>query len=675
MDLGELVVSIRMRTEALERGLDQTQKRLESAQKAMKEQARAATEREREITRAAKAEAQAAKEAERAQQELQGAYTKTSAVATGVFAAVTAAIFSGIKAYNEYTSVMKGFQNQIKATGQSIAQANDAMVELSKDGLISEADVAASIKNLVNYGFTVEKAQKTIQALKDTAVDNRQAHYNLGEAVRVTTEGVRMENSVLSDAAGVQKNIAKMKEDYAKSLGKTVDALTTAERAEAIYQGVMEESVANLGRAAEYADELGGKQAQAAASTQKLAQGFGAALAPSMEMVINIIQPLLGLVVELIQEYPGLTAALTSFVLVGSGAIAVIGGLTAAKLALAAASKTLGMALSSLLLNPWVLGFAAVASVIGLVITKMNEAKQATEELRQAQEEYQKVQQSGIEKDEIPIFEEKIKKLTELTNAYKQLIEIASNSDWASMGHNVNALSEAEQKLGKTMKELQADASKFGVTLKFMDENEKLAAISMGELNERMATYNKAVKDASRATTAEVNETAKQIATKNREAMTIENLLKQYKSAQKGSAEWNKAQSELAKMFPQFSTAIGINAEAIEGLLVVKQEEIRVSWASMQTKTNEIIIEKKRELAVKEAGIAAIEAGSKWMIGMGNAAIATAKAREEVEKLKAEITSLTTLSETDPKNLPGFDPIAPYTPPQGKNTKGEGLRE
>ena len=39
-----------------------------------------------------------------------------------------------------------------------------------------------------------------------------------------------MENSVLSNAVGVEKNIAKMHEEYAEKIGKSTDALTQAEK-------------------------------------------------------------------------------------------------------------------------------------------------------------------------------------------------------------------------------------------------------------------------------------------------------------------------------------------------------------------------------------------------------------------------------------------------------------
>ena len=82
---------------------------------------------------------------------------------------------------------------------------------------MSETDVAMAIKNLTSYGYSLEQTNDRILRLKDSAAYNRQSHYELGEAVRVTTEGIKNENSVLSDAAVVTKNIAKCKNNMLKA--------------------------------------------------------------------------------------------------------------------------------------------------------------------------------------------------------------------------------------------------------------------------------------------------------------------------------------------------------------------------------------------------------------------------------------------------------------------------
>lgn len=192
------------------------------------------------------------------------------ATATAVFASIVVSINKGIEAYNQYTNAMSGLKSQMEYVGQDMGKATEMMKELTKDGLISETDVAMAIKNLTIYGYSLEQANDILLRLKDSAAYNRQSHYQLGEAVRVTTEGIKNENSVLSDAAGVTKNIAKMKEEYAKSLGKSVDSLTQAEKAQAVYVGVMTETEAVVGNAAIYSEQLGGVMAENSAQVKNL---------------------------------------------------------------------------------------------------------------------------------------------------------------------------------------------------------------------------------------------------------------------------------------------------------------------------------------------------------------------------------------------------------------------
>ena len=84
-----------------------------------------------------------------------------------------------------------------------------------------------------------------------------------------------MENSVLSDAAGVQKNISKMYDDYAKSIGKSTDSLTQAEKAQAVYNGIMDEASMFAGSAAEMAQGYQGVQAQLNATNLELSRTIG----------------------------------------------------------------------------------------------------------------------------------------------------------------------------------------------------------------------------------------------------------------------------------------------------------------------------------------------------------------------------------------------------------------
>ena len=204
----------------------------------------------------------------------------TSAVASLATAGValgglTSAIGSVTEAYNSYQAAMNGVKAVAQATGNDVSASMSAIQEVTRNGLITQEDAAAAMKNLQLYGYTVEQATQMIKTMTDAAVYNRQANYSVSESVRVTTEGIRMENSVLSDASGVTKNIAKMHEEYAAQLGTTTDKLSDAQKAQAVYNGYLEEGGIFAGNAEEYTDTLAGAQQQLSTAVTQVQQVLG----------------------------------------------------------------------------------------------------------------------------------------------------------------------------------------------------------------------------------------------------------------------------------------------------------------------------------------------------------------------------------------------------------------
>lgn len=250
---------------------------------------------------------------------------------------VTAGVGDAIDAYNKYQSAMLGVQSVAESTGAGVSNAMQVVRDATKDGLLSEADAAAAVKNLISFGFSAEQAAQMIQVLTDAAAFNRQSNYSLSEAVRVTTEGIRMQNSVLSDASGVQKNLAKMNEDYAKSLGKTTAELSQAELVQAALNGFMSEGAAFAGDAARYSETFAGAQQKLEQATVKVNQAIGQmaeAFAPAVAGTADFISGNTSLVA-------GVSTTVTA--LVGSGGLLV--ALSSVKTALSALGIAAGTAL------------------------------------------------------------------------------------------------------------------------------------------------------------------------------------------------------------------------------------------------------------------------------------------------------------------------------------------
>lgn len=179
-------------------------------------------------------------------------------------------------------SAFRGLRSVAEFTGVGIEGAYKAATDAAADGLITVADASKALQNLLARGFSLDQAIDTINRLKDAAAFNRQASLSMAEAVVSATEGLKNENSVLVDNAGVTKNVSIMWQEYANKIGVTVAELTQAQKVEAEYQGVMRETEAQLGNSAKAAEGLQGQQAKLSASMREFKAVLGDALTPAL---------------------------------------------------------------------------------------------------------------------------------------------------------------------------------------------------------------------------------------------------------------------------------------------------------------------------------------------------------------------------------------------------------
>ncbi|MFW5437120.1 phage tail tape measure protein [Paenibacillus apiarius] len=405
---------------------------------------------------------------------------------------------------------------------------------------------------------------------------------------------------------------------------------------------------------------------------------MGDALVPALLAVFEGLQPLIDKIAETAQWFANLDSATQKQILgwaafgAALGPILLLAGqLTFAISNLIPVIKALGAAMMWLVTNPVgmiITGLAVAAGAFFAIKNSMKEAEEATKELAQAQEELQAIQQNGIDRSEVEAAEEKRKKLNELIETYQKLIDIAAASDSANMGNNVGALYAAADQLGIKLDEVETSANEFGITLEYVDDKGKLSAKSLKELQNAVQIYTKAVKDANKETTAELHTKAEQTAKRKQEITSIENLLQTYKSAKKGTQEWNGAQKELARMFPQLTTSTGVNAKAVEGLLLVKQREVELEWASIQAKATEALQEKQTAIAKQQAAIAVAESIAKITGASGLAEVAIQKMNDQLERLRGEAESLKALAHMKPEDIK-LPPIVVPKVPTGDDDK------
>lgn len=296
--------------------------------------------------RAAEAESkraseEAARAAEEAAERTKQAQAQVAAAATAAFAGIVLAIRGAIEAANEYNNAMVGLNSLAEGTGQDFGDLQAAAEDLASDGLMTVADAAASLKNLLARGFSADEAVDMLERLKDAAAFGRQSSLSLGEAVRSASEGIKNENSILVDNAGVTKNVAVMWEEYAATIGKSAANLTQAEKRQAEYNGIMAETAYQVGDAARYANEFAGKQAALEAATLRVNQALGASVQGALTPLLEAVTPLVDALAGWIERNPELTAGIVAATTAGVALTAVVAGAIPMVTGLAAAFGTL----------------------------------------------------------------------------------------------------------------------------------------------------------------------------------------------------------------------------------------------------------------------------------------------------------------------------------------------
>ncbi len=161
--IGQLVIDLKIRTEALEKGLETAKKKLQEIE-------------------------QQNEQVKNNNSQLDASFVAMSAGIVASLAKIKSAVSEGVNKYISYINSMQALQKTAKATNNSMSDIKDTIDDVNKLKLMDDSDVTAATKNLLTYGFTVEQTGDMLKVLQDAAVGNRQECYSLSEAVKVTTE-------------------------------------------------------------------------------------------------------------------------------------------------------------------------------------------------------------------------------------------------------------------------------------------------------------------------------------------------------------------------------------------------------------------------------------------------------------------------------------------------------
>lgn len=228
--------------------------------------------------------------------------------AVAVAFSVTAIVKFGKECLNvatETSNAWIGLNSILTGQGKSFEQAKSFINDYISDGLVPLNNAVTAYKNLAARGYSSEQIEKTMTALKNSATFGRQSTYSLGEAVQTASEGLKNENSILVDNAGVTKNVAKMWEDYAKSVGKTTNQLTQQEKIQAEVNGILEETKFQSNDAAVYTSTYSGKLAMLSQAFTNMKTAIGNVIQPIAKLFIPIITSAVNAVTRLFTALSG----------------------------------------------------------------------------------------------------------------------------------------------------------------------------------------------------------------------------------------------------------------------------------------------------------------------------------------------------------------------------------
>lgn len=199
-----------------------------------------------------------------------------------------------VDASNKTQNAFAGLSTIAGSLGLSTNATTNAAKSLASDGLMSVSDAATGLKNLLLTHFGLDQAVSIMERFKDTASFGRQASLGFGESIVGATEGIKNQNEILLDNAGMSTNATHLIMQQGGALTDFSNISADATTRTRFFNGMMNDTVHQLGDAAKFSATFSGQQAtlgQAVFTTQaKLGDLLKVGLGPLVQGGINWIQ-------------------------------------------------------------------------------------------------------------------------------------------------------------------------------------------------------------------------------------------------------------------------------------------------------------------------------------------------------------------------------------------------
>lgn len=567
--VGQLVIDLKIKTEALEKGLETAKQKLQEIE-------------------------QNNKQVETSNKSLDASYLAMSATAVLALGKIVGIIKECIDEYNSYTQAMSSLQNVSEYTGQSMQDFGNIMSKFGS--YMTKADLATTIKNFSLMGFTAEQTEQMIEALTNSAIRNRNANYTVSEAVRVASEGYRQGLSTLSDSAGVTENLSVMLDNYARSIGKTASQLTDAEKNQAYLNRTMYAAEPFASAMSDYMDTLAGKQGQYSQAMRETQVAYAEALEPVMSKMLEGGTETLNLLNSLISQNPTLTAGMTTFAITLTTVTVALVALSKAKKAYAEATGVATLSTkaftTALLSNPIFVIAATIATVISgisMLCSAIKENEEAQTKLNEVTETYKDLQEgtygytdkniSDMEKRKSDI-EEQIELYKKLTEAQQSYYNELNNSDsdqgfwqklWGNLTQNISGTNKDIEEQKKKLNEARKSSANYGNSLEELNKRLEETSKYLDEAN--------AIKKISKGLDTETIKKQQQEAAQLKiNADQMQEYLNIVRNGNESTTEYQNAVKALAQAYPEAANAEGIIIEQAQNLINAEKLKADTAW-------------------------------------------------------------------------------------------------
>lgn len=567
--VGQLIIDLKIKTEALEKGLETAKQKLQEIE-------------------------QNNKQVENSNKSLDASYLAMSATAVLALGKIVGIIKECIDEYNSYTQAMSSLQNVSEYTGQSMQDFGNIMSKFGS--YMTKADLATTIKNFSLMGFTAEQTEQMIEALTNSAIRNRNANYTVSEAVRVASEGYRQGLSTLSDSAGVTENLGVMLDNYARSIGKTASQLTDAEKNQAYLNRTMYAAEPFASAMSDYMDTLAGRQGQYSQAMRETQVAYAEALEPVMSKMLEGGTETLNLLNSLISQNPTLTAGMTTFAITLTTVTVALVALSKAKKAYAEATGVATLSTkaftTALLSNPIFVIAATIATVISgisMLCSAIKENEEAQTKLNEVTETYKELQEgtygytdkniSDMEKRKSDI-EEQIELYKKLTEAQQSYYNELNNSDsdqgfwqklWGNLTQNISGTNKDIEEQKKKLNEARKSSANYGNSLEELNKRLEETSKYLDEVN--------AIKKISKGLDTETIKKQQQEAAQLKiNADQMQEYLNIVRNGNESTTEYQNAVKALAQAYPEAANAEGIIIEQAQNLINAEKLKADTAW-------------------------------------------------------------------------------------------------